>query len=101
MGRVFLRQKYWANGPGSGDFRYTTTDDAFYIHVLSQSSMKRATVVPDLVPYLNGDKVTVVGGRMHGVVVDTSIDQDDRLVLHLSRDIVMADQYAWTFKIEY
>ncbi|KAJ5108406.1 hypothetical protein N7456_005081 [Penicillium angulare] len=92
--------KYWANGPGNGDFRYTTTDDAFYVHFLGQPSIGDM-VVSDFVPYLDGDEVTVVGGEMHGVVVDSNVNSDGRLVLHLSEDVVMADRYAWSFKIEY
>lgn len=41
--------KYWPSRPGSGDFRYTTTDDTFYIHMLSKPNV--TTTVTDDIPY--------------------------------------------------
>ena len=94
--------KYWpSHGPGKGDFRYTTTDDAFYIHLLRRPDENKAMVVPDPVPYMDGDKVTVVGGSMHGAVVDAMIDDDDKLVLNVSEEVAATDRFAWTFKIGY
>ncbi|KAJ5619322.1 hypothetical protein N7510_003306 [Penicillium lagena] len=91
--------KYWPNGFGQGDFRYTTTNDAFYIHIFSQPGS--GTVVPDLVPYLDGDRVTVVGGSMHSTVIDAKTNDDGHLVLDVPSEVAMADKYTWTFKIEY
>lgn len=98
-GESIFGTKYWPNGFGQGNFRYTTTDDAFYIHISSQPGS--GTVVPDLVPYLDGDRVTVVGGLMHGTVIDAESNDDGQLVLDVSRKVAMADKYMWTFKIEY
>lgn len=94
--------KYWVHGPGDGDFRYTTTDDAFYIHLLRRPDGENATVVvPDPVPYLEGDTVTVVGGSMHGAVVSARIGDDNKLVLDILADVARADRFVWTFKFEY
>ncbi|KAH8691685.1 glycoside hydrolase, family 29 [Talaromyces proteolyticus] len=90
--------KYWPNGPGSGNFRYTVTDDSFYIHYLAKPN--GLLKVPDAVPYLSGDNVTVVGGFKDGSVVDSELDGDN-LVLDIPDNIASADNYTWTFKITY
>jgi alpha-L-fucosidase len=90
--------KYWPNGPGSGNFRYSTTNDAFYIHYLVKPG--DSLTVPDAVPYLPGDKVTVIGGSKNGVVVDSRL-VGQNLVLSVPDDISSADNYTWTFKISY
>ena len=94
--------KYWpSHGPGTGDFRYTTTDDAFYIHLLRQPDGNKDIVVPDPVPYMDGDTVTIVGGSMHGAIVGARTSDDDKLILDISEEVGAADKLAWTFKIEY
>ena len=91
--------KYWPSGPGTGVFRYTTTEDAFYIHVMSQP--KGSVIVPDLVPYLVGDRVTVIGGSKDGALVPSRKLENGSLVLDISDEISTADKYTWTFKITY
>lgn len=90
--------KYWPMGAGSGNLRYTTTDDAFYIHLLKKPD---GTVrITDPVPYLEGDKVTVVGGEKNGSVMGSRLDGGS-LVLDVTDEIASADEYVWTFKITY
>ena len=57
--------RYWSQTPGSDPFRYTTTQNAFYIHI---NSIPNSTeiLIPDPIPYLPGDTVTVLGGSMNG-----------------------------------
>lgn len=100
-GESIFGTTYWRHGPGNGDFRYTTTDDAFYIHLLSQPNGEEGTVVPDPVPYMDGDIVTVVGGSMHGALVDARTGDDGNVVLDIPEKVAMADKFVWTFKVEY
>ncbi|KAH8700050.1 glycoside hydrolase superfamily [Phaeosphaeriaceae sp. PMI808] len=91
--------KYWPNGPGDGDFRYTTTDDAFYIHIMKEPT--GSITIPDPVPYLKTDKVTVVGGSKNGATVPAGLNSVGRMVLNLSNDFAKADKHVWTFKFTY
>lgn len=90
--------KYWPSGPGTGDMRYTTTDDTFYIHMLSKPN--GTTTVTDRIPYMEGDIVYVVGGSKNGTQVDAQL-KNDQLVLSIPDELVRADEYVWTFKFEY
>ena len=91
--------RYHRTTPGLDPFRYTETLNAFYIHVNSKPNMT-TIAVPDRTPYLPGDLVTVVGGDLDGSVVNTT--WSGRLItLHINEDIIAADKYVWTFKIEY
>lgn len=90
--------KYWPSGPGSGDFRYTTTDDTFYIHILSKPDS--TTTVSDSIPYMDGDTVTVVGGSMDGIEIDAQV-KEGKVVLSVPDEVVRADKYVWTFKFDY
>jgi alpha-L-fucosidase len=90
---------YWPDGPGDGDFRYTTTGDAFYIHILNEPA--GTITIPDPIPYLKTDNVTVVGGSKNGSAVQAGLNSDGRLMLTLPKNIAEADNYVWTFKFEY
>ncbi|PVH94282.1 glycoside hydrolase family 29 protein [Periconia macrospinosa] len=98
-GESIFDTKYWPNGPGDGDFRYTTTDDAFYIQILKEPT--GSITIPDLVPYLQSDEVTVVGGSKNGTTVPAALDSAGRMVLNVSNDIATADKHVWTFKFTY
>lgn len=91
--------KYWPYAQGVGDFRFTTTDSAFYIHSLSKPA--NSMTLPVKLPYLKGDKVTVVGGQNNGAVVPVEINDQGLLTLTISDAIASGDEYAWTFKITY
>ena len=91
--------KYWPTTAGKDPFRYTTTDKAFYIHYTEKPPKELR--IADPLPFLPGDRVTVVGGSMDGAPVKTTWDGIGSLTLYLSDDIISADEYVWTFKIEY
>lgn len=94
-----FKTKYWSVTPGLGNFRYTTTKDSFYIHYLTTPE---ATLhIPDKVPYLSGDSVTVLGGSMHGSYVNVTESSDGTISLGLSSAQISADKYVWTFKLAY
>ncbi|KAJ6436538.1 glycoside hydrolase [Purpureocillium lavendulum] len=91
--------KYWPLGKGgSGNFRYTETDQAFYIHCLTKPS--GSITITDPIPWMQGDKVTVVGGSKNGATVSARASGNN-IVLDVPQEISDADQYAWTFKITY
>ena len=94
-----FKTRYWSVTPGLGSFRYTTTQDAFYIHYLTTPGT--TLEIPDRVPYLPGDTVTVVGGSMHGSPVTVTERGDGMISLGLSSAQITADQYVWTFKLAY
>lgn len=98
-GESIFGTTFWRHGPGDGDFRYTTADNAFYIHLLSRPNGN--VTVPDPVPYLDGDMVTAVGGSGHGAAVDARTDDGGKLVLDIPEEVAMADKFVWTFKFEY
>lgn len=88
--------KYWPYNQGEGDFRYVVTDDAFYIHSLVKPSL--AMTLPNKVPFMKGDRVVVVGGKMHGEAVTASLNDEGMLVLSPSQEVIDGDDYVWTFK---
>ena len=98
-GESIFKTRYWNNGPGKGDFRYTTSRDAFYVHVLSKPGS--SILVPDPVPYLPGDTVTMLGGSMSGSTVILTPNSNGTRTLSVSTDQINADRYVWTFKIAY
>ena len=51
-------------------------------------------------PYAEGDKVTVVGGKMAGTVVPSKLMKNGSLHLSFNEDVKKADKYAWIFKID-
>lgn len=91
--------KYWSTTPGLGSFRYTTTKDAFYIFYTQKPPS--SLTIPDPVPWLPGDRVTVLGGSMNGTVINTQKLSNGSLVLNLTPQMLTADQYVWGFKIAY
>ncbi|KIM93820.1 glycoside hydrolase family 29 protein [Oidiodendron maius Zn] len=94
-----FKTRYWSVTPGLGSFQYTTTQDAFYIHYLTTPGT--TVEIPDIVPYLLGDTVTVVGGSLHGSPVTVTERGDGTISLGLSSAQITADQYVWTFKLAY
>lgn len=91
---------YWFVTPEEGDnVRFTVSQDAFYIHTLTRPNSTLALSSP--VPWVTGDQVSVVGGRLHGTVVPSKRSSNGSLILSVSKEIVAADQFAWVFKIPY
>lgn len=91
--------RYWQTKPGADPFRYTTTKDAFYIHINSKPS--NTVLIPDQVPFLKGDNITVIGGSKKGTIVPATLNSNGTVTLSLSNEIIAADNYVWTFKITF
>lgn len=79
--------------------RFTQTPDAFYISTLYAPNSTLTLQSP--VPYVVGDKVTVVGGSKAGTVVPSKQFANGSLQLSISDEIKDADMYAWVFKIDF
>lgn len=94
---------YWFITPednsGGKTVRFTQTLDAFYISSLVNPS--GSLVIESPVPWVQGDKVTVVGGSMAGTVVPSSKAANGSLVLTLSDQVLSAEKFAWVFKIDF
>lgn len=91
---------YWHVTPQEGDsFRFTTTQDAFYILVLERPNGTLALESP--IPWVEGDAVKIVGGNMSGEVVPSSMSEDGTVVLNVGDEVADADVFTWVFKIEY
>lgn len=91
--------RYWRSTAGSGNIRYTTSPDAFYIHVINTPST--SLKIPDRIPFVSGDMVTIVGGRMNGTVVPAVRNSDGTVTLTLTQAMINADKWSWAFKISY
>lgn len=91
--------RYWSVTPGLNDFRYTTTQNAFYVHYLT--TPPPTLLVPDPVPYLPGDTVTILGGSLNGTIIPVTWNSNKTITLLLSDELIASDQYAWTFKLDY
>lgn len=90
--------RFWSVTPGDDPFRYTTTEDAFYIHHTGAPGDRLD--VKDPVPFVEGDEITVLGGKANGKKVGHEM-KDGVLTLLLDDDVVKGDRYVWTFKIKY
>ncbi|KAH8586544.1 alpha-L-fucosidase-domain-containing protein [Bisporella sp. PMI_857] len=98
-GESIYSTRYWATTPGKGSYRYTTKDNAFYIHVLSKPS--NTIMFPDKVPYLPGDKITILGGSMSGTEVPAMWGDNGLVTIEVSDELIASDKYIWTFKLDY
>lgn len=102
----FYQHTWGFDSSTTPNLRFTTTDDAFYIHALGLSDyagsgdydMKFESSLP-----FDGirDVVTVVGGEAAGTVVTLLSDNGQYYTLKVPAAVVKADQYVWTFKITY
>lgn len=90
--------RYYSITPGTGNLRYTTLQDAFYIFYLTQPPS--TLTITDPIPWLPGDTVTALGGSANGTVIPTTRDSSG-LVLQIPESVVNGDKYAWVFKIAY
>ncbi|GFF61167.1 hypothetical protein IFM51744_10604 [Aspergillus udagawae] len=99
-GEAIYNTTYWFVTPEEGDnIRFTITQDAFYIHTLARPNGTLALTSP--IPWVEGDQVTVVGGKKHGDVVPSRKTANGTVILSVSEEVVNADDYAWVFKITY
>jgi alpha-L-fucosidase len=95
---------YWSITPeetaaGKGVW-FTQTSEAFYIISLVKPE-GRSLAVNSPVPWVAGDRVTVVGGNSSGVVVPSKKAGNGSLMLSLSDEVLAGDEFAWSFKIDF
>jgi alpha-L-fucosidase len=99
-GEAIFNTTYWFVTPEEGaDIRFTATPDAFYI--LSMARPNSTIAIGSPVPWVQGDRVTVVGGKKAGTVVPSEQSKDGSLVLRVNQEVADADEYTWVFKITY
>jgi alpha-L-fucosidase len=99
-GEAIYNTTYWFVTPEEGDnIRFTITPDAFYIHSLARPNGTLVLTSP--IPWVEGDQVTVVGGKKHGHVVPSHKAANGSVILSVSEEVINADEYAWVFKITY
>ncbi|KAF5529802.1 alpha-L-fucosidase [Fusarium mexicanum] len=101
-GEPIYETRLWWTTSGQNNFRYTTRPQyspAFYIHYLTKPPSY--LVVPDLVPYLPGDTVTLLGDSGAGTVIDVDWLSNGSIALHIPDEAIDGDQYVWTFKLDY
>jgi alpha-L-fucosidase len=95
---------YWFITPEENtegkELRFTQKLGAFYIISLLEPE-SGSLVVDSPVPWVVGDKVTVVGGNASDVVVPSTQAENGSLVLSLSDEVMGGDEFAWVFKIEF
>jgi alpha-L-fucosidase len=92
--------KSWFVTPQEGEnIRFAVSDDAFYISFLERP--KGTVLIQSPVPWIEGDNVTVVGGKLAGSVVKSWKDSSGSLALEFEREVLDADRWAWVFKIKY
>jgi alpha-L-fucosidase len=90
--------RFWNQGPGQNNFRYTVKDGAFYIFYLAQPP---ATLnFSDPIPWLPGDTVTALGGSANGTVINAWRDSDG-FHLGIPQEVINGDKYVWAFKLSY
>jgi alpha-L-fucosidase len=91
---------YWFVAPEEGEhIRFTTSQDAFYIHCLARPNNTITLSSP--IPLLEGENLIVVGGDMHGAEVPSTKTANGSFVLSVSSEVARADQFVWVFKIAY
>jgi alpha-L-fucosidase len=99
-GEAIFNTTYWFVTPQEGDnIRFTTSPDAFFISSLAKPNS--TLVLNNPIPWVPGDKVTVVGGNRSGEVVPSRKLKDGSVELNISLAVAAADQYSWVFKIQY
>lgn len=99
---IFNTTSWFVTSQEGKDVRFTTTMDAFYVFVMNQLNSSLLLTSP--VPWIAGDKVTVVGGNLHGTIVPSSfsmVGSQPLLRLDISDAVRRADKWVWVFKITY
>ncbi|KAG5753532.1 hypothetical protein H9Q70_003809 [Fusarium xylarioides] len=97
-GEGIFGTRYWPTAQTSGSLRFATKPDAFFIYHVGQPSSP--LVIDKPVPWVEGDKVTAVGGSADGTVLKVS-KKDGSLSVELPDNVMQGDKYIWTIKIEY
>ncbi|KAF5975812.1 alpha-L-fucosidase [Fusarium coicis] len=88
-GEAIYDTRFWSATSGTGNLRYTTTDDAFYIFYLTQPSS--TLTISDPIPWLPGDTVTALGGSANGTVIPTERTSSG-LVLQIPQAAINGDK---------
>lgn len=97
-GEAIYNTRFWSATPGTGNFRYSTLPEAFYIFYLTKPPS--TLTITDPIPWLLGDTVTALGGSANGTVINTSRTTSG-VVLDIPQNVVDGDKYVWVFKIAY
>jgi alpha-L-fucosidase len=99
-GEAIHGTKTWWVTPQEGEnVRFGLSDDAFYIYLLEKP--KGRVVIKSPVPWVQGDKITTVGGRLAGDIVKSWKDEFGKLILDISEEIAEAEKWVWVFKMSY
>ncbi|KAF4555134.1 Hypothetical protein D9617_3g022060 [Elsinoe fawcettii] len=91
--------RYWSVKQISGDFRYATKPEAFFIHHFEAST--NTATVPNPVPWLEGDVVTVLDGSQNGREVSASRTATGGPQSVFNDAIANGEKYVWSLKIAY
>jgi alpha-L-fucosidase len=97
-GEGIFNTRFWSNTSGTGNVRYTTTDDAFYIFYMEEPPS--TLTITDPIPWLPGDIVTAFGGSADGTIIPTS-SSGSEIILSIPKNVIQGDKYVWGIKILY
>lgn len=101
-GESIFNTSYWFVVPQEGEsVRFTKTEEAFYISVMEMPQNAGWLELESPIPWMDGDEVTVVGGKMNGTVVPSEAFGELGMRLNVTEDVWDADQTVWVFKISY
>lgn len=101
-GESIYQTRFWATTSGENNFRYTTNPQyspAFYIHYLMKPPSY--LVVPDPIPWLPGDTITLLGGSGAGTVIGAERLSNGSVALTIPDEAINGDEYVWTFKLDF
>jgi alpha-L-fucosidase len=99
-GESIFGTKSWFVTPQEGEnIRFAVSENAFYISFLDRP--KGVVLIQSPVPWIEGDKVTVIGGKLAGGVVKSWKDSTGKLALEFTKEVLDADRWVWVLKIDY
>ncbi|EOA81137.1 glycoside hydrolase family 29 protein [Exserohilum turcica Et28A] len=100
-GESIYDTRFWQTTSGTGNFRYTISDSAFYIHLLAPPVSPGSITIPDKIPFLSGDEIRILGGAMNNTYVPAILNTDGTVRLDVPANVAHADRWVWTFKVIY
>ncbi|KAK8879926.1 glycoside hydrolase [Apiospora arundinis] len=106
-GEAIFNTTYWGVTPqyvdaaANANVRFTMTMDAFYISVLNQTVDGSVEIRNIPIPWIEEDKVTIVGGQMAGQLLGVESLGESGIRLNVTREMWQADKWAWVFKVTY